>query len=213
MPNIVSSTVFCMRNVNKAERRDNDVSRASVYPVILGQLYNSVLAWDDAIAAFNSANKPIMSKLSSFAKEDKIIASTGKMAKLAGTFVNPLICVASAADALTSDDKPAAVTVNGSALLSMFASEHVMKKHFTEEKFNEIEGLKTVAKKISEVASKFKNNKLAQSMTEEALTKMLPKVAHGGAFVAASIGGYALGSKFGKLLVNTARGNSEQSYA
>ena len=213
MANLVSSTVFCMRNVNKAEHRDNPVSKASVMPIVLGQLYNSVIAWDEAISAFNIANKPLATRLSSLAKEDAILTSAGKMAKVAGTFINPLICVASATDALTSKDKPAAITVNGSALLSMFAAEHIMKNHFTEQTISDLQSVKTAATKVSNFVAKHNNGKLAASMTEKTLTSVLPKMGYGGLFVVASIGGYTLGSKFGKLLVHSARGNSNNTLA
>lgn len=211
MPNIISSTAFCIRNVNKAENRKDDVSRASVLPVVIGQLHNTINAIDDTVSAFNG--KGILNGAKTLAQQDKLVETLGKTAKFAGTYVNPLICVASAADALTSDDKPAAVTVNGSAVLSMFGTEHLMKRYAPESAFDDIKVIKAFAGKASNFIAKHFNGKFAASLTEANLAKVLPKAAYGSMFLVGSILGYTLGSKFGHLLVRTVRGDSQRQGA
>lgn len=211
MPNIVSSTAFCIRNVDKAEHRKDDVSRASVLPVVIGQLHNTVNAIDDTVSAFNG--RGILTRAKALAGEDKLVQTIGKTAKWAGTYVNPLICVASAADALTSEDKPAAIATNGSAVLSMFGAEYLMKKHMAESTFEDVKLIKNIAAKVGNFVSKHCSGKLASALTEANIAKVLPKATYGSIFLVGSILGYTIGSKIGHSLISMARGDSQGQMA
>lgn len=210
MPNIVSSTTFCYRNVEKAEKKDNDTSRIALVPVVIGQLRNSYAAIKDTVSAFDKAAGPehpsYLTRLSQaeqkIIQSDALFSKAAKAASWAGENVNPLIIGASAVDVLTSDDKEGALMRNGAGLGVMFAAEKLAKTALSDKNIQKSKWFMEIPEKLSQFATKHGLNKVADFITKEHVKEIFPKAAHGGALVALSITGYTVGSKLGIALAN-----------
>src|SRR5574344_907994 len=100
MSNLVSTAIFCGKNFNKTE--NGDVGRG---PVFIGQMrnvINGVSAYDNAAG---KTAQTAVNALTKVAQKDKLFEYAGKGLKFLGDNVNPLICVTSGIQILTSDDK------------------------------------------------------------------------------------------------------------
>lgn len=189
MSNIVSSAIFCARNVNKAECQDK-VGRWAVAAGQGKKVVDYVRTLDNELG--KSANSSVEA-LKTFSKSEKLLTYAGKAIDFASKNVNPLICVSSGIDILRADDKQSALITNAAALSSMFAVENLMKKHLDE--IPKIKGIDKIAQKVMEFAKKYK------------CEGRLPAIIHGTVFVAGSVASYALGEKFGTLVANKAKEN------
>ncbi|MDD3420579.1 MAG: hypothetical protein PHE78_08315 [Candidatus Gastranaerophilales bacterium] len=184
MSNVISSAIFCARNVDKAERQD----KVGRWAVAVGQgkkVFDYVRTLDNDLGkGANEAYKNI----TMVSEKSKALQGLGKAVDFASKKVNPLICVSSGIDILRAKDKEEAFVENGAALGGMFATEKLMKDHLDD--VVKIKGIDTIAQKVMKYSTKNK------------YTKAIPSIIHGTAFVIGSCTGYSIGQKFGKLLLN-----------
>lgn len=193
MSNVISSAIFCARNVDKAENQD----KVGRWAVAVGQgkkVFDYVKTLDNDLGkGANEAYKTI----TMVSKDSKALQGLGKAIDFASKKVNPLICVSSGIDILRAKDKEEAFVLNGAALMAMFGTESLMKKHMDEniaqkclEKASKIKGLENAAENFLKFTEKNK------------FTKAIPAMIYGTAFVIGSCTGYSVGQKFGQLLLN-----------
>lgn len=184
MSNIVSSAIFCARNVDKAENQD----KVGRWAVAVGQgkkVVDYVRTLDNELG--KQMNKGV-SVLKDFSKQEVLLDYAAKTVNLASKKINPLICISSGIDVLRADDKQSAAITTGSALASMFAVEHVMKKHLDD--VTKIKGVEKIAKKVVEFEAKHETK------------GKIGALIHGVAFVVGSCTAYNVGEKFGSLLTS-----------
>lgn len=182
MSNIISSTIFCVRNVDKAEN-----GKVGRWGVAVGQgkkVADYITTLDNK---FGKGAKSAVDSLATFAKSEKLLQYAGKAIDFAAKNVNPLICVSAGIDVFNSDDKEAALVTNATALTSMFAVEKLMKKHLDE--IPKMDCMKGIAKKVMQFE---KENKCEGKISA---------IIHGVAFVVGSCTAYNVGDKFGHLLL------------
>lgn len=191
MSNIVSSAIFCARNVDKAENHDK-IGRWAVAAGQGKKVVDYVRTLDNEVG--KSANEAVEG-LKMFSKSEKLLSYAGKAVDFASKNVNPLICVSSGIDVLMADDKDEALVKNAAALSTMFAVEHVMKKHMDD--VVKIKGIDKIAEKVMGFAKRFKAE------------GKVPAIAHGVAFVVGSCVAYNVGEKFGSLVINKVRGEEK----
>lgn len=184
MSNIVSSTIFCARNVEKAES-ENKVGRWAVAVGQSKKVIDYVRTLDNELG--KSTNKAVTS-LKTFSHQEKLLDAAGKAVNFASKNINPLICVSSGLDVLMADDKQSALITTGSALGAMFAVENLMKKHLDE--IPKIKGIDKIAQKVMDFAAKHGCKGKAGA------------IVHGVAFVVGSCTAYSVGEKFGSLVAS-----------
>lgn len=184
MSNVISSAIFCARNVDKAENQD----KVGRWAVAVGQgkkVFDYVRTLDNDLGKeANSAYNAI----TMVSKDSKALQGIGKAIDFASKKVNPLICVSSGIDVLMAKDKESALIQNAGALGGMFAVEALMKKHLDD--VVKIKGIDTIAQKVMKFSTKNK------------YTKVLPAMIHGVTFVVGSCTGYSVGQKFGQMLLS-----------
>lgn len=191
MSNVISSAIFCARNVEKAETQDK-VGRWAVAAGQAKKVFDYVQTLDNKVGEKARSAQSVMKTV---AKEEKIVKGIGKAVDYASKNVNPLICVSSGIDVLRSDDKEYTAVTSAAALAAMFGTEAFMKDH-----------MDSVAKKGVEKLSKIKGaskiiEKVATTIKGSKYGKAAPAIVHGTAFVVGSCLGYAGGEEFGKLLI------------
>lgn len=194
MSNIVSSAIFCARNVDKAEEQ----GKTARWAVAAGQakkVTDYVTTLDNKVG---KTTKTAVESLHKAAKSEKLLEAAGKAVDFASKNINPLICVSSGIDVLTSDDKEAALVTNAAALGSMFTVEKLMKEHMDD--LPKMDWLKGITAKVEKFAK------------ANHCEKGLPKIIHGVAFVIGSCTAYSAGENFGKLLLS-GRNKAEQPAA
>ncbi len=204
MSNVISSAIFCARNVDKAENQDK-VGRWAVAAGQAKKIADYVTTLDNSVGKEASATIDLLKK---YSKEKKVLGYAGKAINLASENVNPLICVSAGLDVLNAKDKDSAVITNATALAAMFAVEDQMKKHL-----DEIPKISYVKKAVE----KFKTSKVGKEIVADALkfaernksTKAIPAIVHGTAFVVGSCTAYNVGEKFGKLLARDITGHED----
>ena len=202
MSNIVSSTIFCGRNIDKAKNQE----KVSRYSVAVGQsknvfdkvkhfketqsvinnvktVFNEVLSLDTKL---EKSTKSALTSLSIFAENSKSLEYVGKAVDFAGKHVNQLICVSSGIDILKADDKEAAFVTNTTALMTMFGVEKLMKKHL--DNIPKTKCMERITKKVLKFA-------------EKKPFRGIPAIIHGVSFVIGSCTAYSIGEKFGKILI------------
>lgn len=183
MSNVVSSAIFCARNVDKAESQGK-IGRWAVAAGQAKKVADHVASLDNI---YGKHAKASIDALKTLSKSEKLLHYAGKAVDFASRNVNPLICVSAGIDVLSSDDKESALVTNGTALASMFAVEHLMKKHLSE--IPKMECMKGITEKVL----KFAGGSKAKGK--------IPSIIHGVAFVVGSCTAYGVGEKFGQLLV------------
>lgn len=179
---LVRSALFGVRNVDKTQQ--GHIGKCAVAG---GQIRNAVVEARKYDGVVGKTANTAIEAFRTLSREEKVFEYAGKALKLAGDYVNPLICVSAGIDVLMSDDKEKAFVENSFGLAGMFAVESMMKKHL--DKIVKIKGIDTIAEQVTKFASQFKYG------------KHLPAVAHGGAFVIGSCLAYAVSQKFGNLLM------------
>ena len=182
MSNIVSSAIFCARNVDKTE--NGQIGRSAVAVGQGAKVVDYVTKLDNTVG---KTAKTAVDALQTAAKSEGIFKFAGKAVDFASKNVNPLICVSSGIDVLMSDDKESAIVTNATAVGSMFGAEHLMKNHM--DKIPKIKCLKGVSEKILKFSKETKG------------AGKLPAIINGTAFVVGSVVAYNAGEKFGKLLL------------
>lgn len=182
-----SSLLFGTRNIEKAN--EGHVGKIAVATGQAKKVADYVATLDNKAG---DTTRSIFQSVEKAAKSEKLLEYAGRAVNFAAKNINPLICISAGIDVLSSDDKEAAIVTNSTALASMFAVEHLMKKYLDEiPKFDCLKG-------ISEKVMKFaKENKCEGK---------LPAIIHGVAFVIGSCTAYSAGEKFGQLLL----GNREK---
>lgn len=213
MSNVVSSMIFCARNVDKAENQ----GKVGRWPVAIAQANNIFKAVADYDSKLGNTAKAALDAIHTASSEEKLLECATKGVNFLSKNINPLICVSAGLDVLTSDDKEAALATNTAALTSMFAVEGLMKKHLdgliisAKNKVLTVENAEKIAQKLTKVA---KGDKVADKVAEGIIKfakddkgkGKVHSIIHGVAFVIGSCTAYDAGDKFGKLLVNKARG-------
>jgi len=194
MGNIVSSTIFCVRNTDKVE--NGDFGRL---PVAIGQarnVVNSVMSFDGALGKTAQGAVDVLSKAS---KNEALLKYAGKAVNLVGENINPLICLSAGVKVLTSDDKVSTGIQQASALSAMFAVEKFMSKNLEgaiKSSITEIKKLKD-KKGLEKTFKNFEN-----FIGKHKLQGKLPKVLYGVLFVLGSCGAYGAGEKLGTLVTS-----------
>ncbi len=186
MSNVVSTTIFCMKNTNKAD--NGDVGRGVVATAQVNNIFKAVSAYDNKVGKTTKAAVDAFEQIS---KENKAVAYAGKGLNFLSRNINPLICVSSGIQVLTSDDKERAGIIQGTALGTMFIGEGTMKNQFP--KLKEYKGVDKLIKNIQKFAKKWH------------CEKGLPAVIKGLTFVTGSTLSYAVGEKLGKMTVKSIR--------
>lgn len=182
MSNVVSSALFCVRNVDKTQ--NGSIGRA---PVTVGQgknVFDYVTSLDNGLG---KGARAAVDTLKAAAESEKILAYAGKAIDFASKNINPLICVSAGIDVLRADDKESALITNTTALTSMFAVESLMKKHLGD--IPKMECMEGISEEVMNFARKYK------------CEGTLPMILQGVAFVIGSCTAYNIGQKFGKLLL------------
>lgn len=195
MSNVVSSVIFCAKNVDKAENQDK-VGRWAVAVGQAKKIFDYVSELDNTIG---DDAKAASEALKDFSKNKPVVKYAEKAVNFASKNVNPLICLSSGIDVLNAKDKETAAITNVAALSTMFAVENQMKKHL-----DDIPKLKVVQKyfekfKHSEVGRKVIND-VEKYAKNNKWTKGVPALIHGTAFVVGSCTAYNIGDKFGTLV-------------
>lgn len=190
MSNVVSSAIFCARNIDKAEQ--GKTGRAAVAVGQAKKVTDYISLLDNSVG---KTAKTAVDAVKRIAEKEKLVSYAGKAVDFAAKNVNPLICVSSGIDVLMSDDKQSALIENAGALSAMFAVEHLMKKHLDE--IPKIKGFDNIAKKVMNFAAKHK------------VEGKVPAIAHGVAFVLGSCAAYSLGNKFGTLVAKSVKESQE----
>lgn len=179
---LIRSAVFGVRNVEKTEQ--GHVGKAAVAG---GQLRNAVFEARKYDGVIGETADTAVKALQGFAKETKVLEVAGKALKIAGDYVNPLICVSAGIDVALSDDKEKAFVENSMGLGGMFVVESLMKKHL--DSVVKIKGIDKIAEKVMKFASTARGG------------KYIPAIIHGGAFVVGSCLAYSASQKFGDVLM------------
>lgn len=188
----VRTGIFCGRNVEKTN--EGHAGKALVCAGQAANLWDYVNKLDNKVGDFA---KGATQTLNGLAKNNKLLEGAGKVVDFASKNVNLLIGVSAGIDVLNSDDKEKALVTNATALGSMFAVEGLMKKHL--DSVHEMKGIKNIAEKLV----KFEKNNHCEGK--------LQSIIKGVAFVVGSCTAYNVGSKFGELVIDKARGTKEES--
>jgi hypothetical protein len=183
MSNVISSAIFCARNVDKAENQDQ-IGR---WAVVAGQGTKVVDHIKNLDNALGKGTKEAVDVFTKAAKNEKLLGYAGKALDIAAKHVNPLICISSGIDVLRADDKESALITNSVALASMFGVEHLMKKHM--DKIPKMGFMKGVSEKVMKFA------------TDNKCEKKLPAIIHGVVFVTGSCLAWAAGQNIGNILI------------
>lgn len=189
MSNVVSSTIFAVRNVDKFE--NGDIGRLPVAGAQAINVFDKILHYNARLA--KSADSAI-SAFNALAEHNKFIDYTGKAVKWATKNVNPLICASGGLKVAMSDDKPKATVVETASLATMFAGERLMKSALLDAVFD--------SKAANSAVKYLKDAKLSKPWME-VLSKhnaggKLGTIARGVLFVGGSIASYAAGQKIGE---------------
>ncbi|MFA7658940.1 MAG: hypothetical protein WCY19_05865 [Candidatus Gastranaerophilaceae bacterium] len=188
MSNVISSAIFCARNVDKAEKQDK-IGRWAVAAGQAKKVVDYVSTLDNEVG---KGARTAVNALKTYSESEKLLSYAGKAIDFASRKVNPLICVSSGIDILRADDKDSALIKNAAALSSMFAVEHLMKNHLDD--IPKIKGIDKIAERVMKFAAKYK------------IEGKLPAIIHGVAFVVGSCTAYSLGDKFGTMVAGEVNG-------
>lgn len=120
----IANILFFVRNGNRAQNGEGGRSLVSVAQG--AKFFKQVSQYDNMFAR---GTKSAMGAFQKLAESDKTFKYISKGVKFASDNVNPLICVSSGINVLTSDDKQSAVIAEAGNLAGMFAMEGWMKKH------------------------------------------------------------------------------------
>lgn len=120
----VANILFTIRNGNRAQNGEG--GRGLVTVGQAAKFFKQVKDYDNV---FGDMTKSAISAFSKISENDKTFRYISKGVKFASENVNPLICVSSGINVLTSEDKQSTVIAEAGNLAGMFAMEGWMKKH------------------------------------------------------------------------------------
>lgn len=183
---IVSTTLFCAKNMNKAENGHS--SKLLPASAQLAKIGKEISKLDNTVG---KGARTAVDALKGAVKNEKLFEFAGKAVDLASKSVNPLICVSAGVDALTADDKQSALIANTAAVASMLTFEDKIMKPYlkgTLEDIAKIKGIDKISEDIMKAASKYKHG------------GKLPAIIEGATFVLGSGLAYSVGQKFGSVV-------------
>ena len=209
MPSIVSSSIFSSRRVNTgadALAASNPIVGAMNMDIAGGQILNaakgvSTIARESA-SSLAADIKSAEESIKALSKGDKFLKGVGNVLNFTADHVNPIICATGAVKVLTADNKEDALIQEGLGLGTMFASEALAKRVLDMPEFKNIDGKHIAVKRtnsfkmnpfIEKQAEAFKDYCETKKICNKSI-KFVPGMLKGMGFVAASIGGYKLGS-------------------
>ena len=120
----VANILFTIRNGNRTQNGEG--GRGLVTVGQAAKFFKQVSSYDNM---FGHGTKSAINAFQKIAQSDKTFKYISKGVKFASENINPLICVSSGINVLTSDDKQSAVIAEAGNLAGMFAMEGWMKKH------------------------------------------------------------------------------------
>ena len=120
----VANILFTIRNGNRTQNGEG--GRGLVTVGQAAKFFKQVKNYDNV---FGDVTKSAINAFSRISENDKAFRYLSKGVKFASENINPLICVSSGINVLTSDDKQSAVIAETGNLAGMFAMEGWMKKH------------------------------------------------------------------------------------
>lgn len=204
MSNVISSAIFCARNVDKAESQDK-IGRWAVAVGQAKKIADYVTTLDNSVGKETSSAINI---IKDYSKGKQVLNYAGKAINFASENVNPLICVSAGIDVLNAKDKDSAIVTNAAALTGMFAVENQMKKHLDD--IPKISGVKEAIKKFttSKIGKEIVAN-VTKFAEKNKCTKGIPTLIHGAAFVVGSCTAYNIGEKFGRLVAKEVTGHED----
>lgn len=200
MSNVISSAIFCVRNVDKAENQGK-VGRIAVAAGQGKKLTDYVIGLDNAVG---KEARTAVTALKKLAETEKAFEIAGKAINFASEHINPLLCVSAGIDILSAEDKESALVTNTTALTTMFAAEKLMKEYLDEiPKLTPVKNALASAKKFVTTNKYTKDaaERLIKFAQKDKVKGKIPMIIHGVAFVAGSCLAYDAGEKFGKLLL------------
>lgn len=120
----VANILFTVRNGNRTQNGEG--GRGLVTVGQAAKFFKQVKNYDNI---FGDMTKSAINAFTKISENDKAFRYLSKGVKFASENINPLICVSSGINVLTSDDKQSAVIAEAGNLAGMFAMEGWMKKH------------------------------------------------------------------------------------
>lgn len=191
MSNVVSSTIFAVRNVDKFE--NGDIGRLPVASAQFINVFNNISKYNATIAKGTEGALKIFNSL---AEHSKFVDYTGKAVTWATKNVNPMICASGGLKVLMAEDKPKAAVVETTSLATMFAGEKLMKTAILDVIMD--------SKPVNSAVNGLKNAKITKPLMNM-ISKYnaggkLGAIARGVMFVGASIASYSVGQKIGEDL-------------
>ncbi len=215
-PAAASSAVFSFR---RASRGADAIDEKPIYGMMnidlaAGQALKAANATADMVKVSDPlAGKELSSAanaIKNIAKESKFLNGVGKVVKFTADNVNPIICVVSGVNVLSSDDKVDALARESLALTTMFAAEGAAKRILGMPQIKKIEGKRVTIPREGLYRKNLFITKQAESLKEFCETKKLcskvslkalPGIAKGLAFVLASCLGYQAGVSIGNAII------------
>ena len=197
MYSTLASTIFAYRNYDKAA--NGDVGRGAVAAAQAAGVIQEVAKYDGLVA--NGA-RSATSVFSHLAQQNKAFEYAGKVTKFAVNNVNPLICVSAGIKTAMSDDKVKTGITEATALTAMFAGEGLTKLNYG--KIINSKAFKNLLEKASK--QKFLEP-VFKFITKHKLQGKIGTVVKAITFIAASMGSYAIGHKYGEELSNRVKAN------
>lgn len=191
MSNVVSSTIFALRNVDKFE--NGDVGRLPVAGAQAINVFNNVTKYNAQIA---KGTEGALKAFNSLAEHSKFVDYTGKAVKWATKNVNPMICMSGGVKVFMADDKPKAAITETTALATMFAGEGLMKSGALEAVLSS----KPVTTGIKHLNTFKVTKPIMNALCKYKLNGKVGAIIKGALFVSGSIASYAVGQKVGEDL-------------
>lgn len=120
----VANILFTIRNGNRANNGEG--GRGLVTVGQAAKFFKQVSNYDNM---FGKGTRSAINAFNRISENDKVFRGISKGVKFASEHINPLICVSSGINVLTSEDKQSAVIAEAGNLAGMFAMEGWMKKN------------------------------------------------------------------------------------
>lgn len=227
---ITRNLVFSTRRTDRAVNADNLAVSLGNADIASGQVKNALesaelLAKESKngiFTGFKGANEA----LKALSKENVILDGAGKVIGFTADHINPIITVVGGIKVLSSDDKEAALRKEALSLGMMFAAEGIAKNILEMEKkvkdpiSGKVKIIKRTACYKSNPFLKAQSDKMEKAITDYCATKKLfnkislkpaPGIGKGLLFVAASIGGYALGNALDEKIANNCKNKDNET--
>lgn len=217
-PVVATNAVFAPRRLSRsvdAMEEDHHLYGLMNLDIAAGQTLKGIKAGAYLLAMDNPAAKDSILKFSNNIKalenKSKLFKSLNSVLDFTSRNINPIIYTTSGVKVLTSDKKDEALTEEISGIGIMRCSEELASDIMGMPSFKYNKATKTMESINKE--GLYKNNPFLNKQVEafkdfcdtkkifnNISLKSLPSIVKGCLFVGASIGGYALGSNFGKIL-------------